>query len=136
VEPFKQKMNVHEGPESKIQAAIISYLKGRDWFVKSTHGNSFQSGFPDLYATHSKYFGRWIEVKNPTSFSFTIAQLRDYPKFCAFGSPIFVMTAATDSEYEKLFRPSNLSEYMACYQDGCRDIIAWRAGLRTSKPKG
>lgn len=133
MEPFKPKVNIHKGPEAKIQDAIIGYLKTKDWFVKSTHGNAFQSGFPDLYATHSKYFGRWIEVKNPTSFSFTAAQLRDYPKFGAFGSPIWILTAATDEEYIKLFKPANISEYMACYQDGCRDIIAWRAGLRSSK---
>lgn len=98
--------------------------------VKETHGNAYQSGFPDVYATHERYFMRWIEVKVPEAFSFTPAQLRDYPVMRAKGSPIWILTAATDEEYEKLFKPCNLSEYLACYQDGCRNIIAWRAGRR------
>lgn len=108
----------------------MAYLKARDWFCKETHGNAFQSGFPDVYATHSKYFQRWVEIKVPEQFSFTPAQLRDYPKFNAFGSPIWIITAATDEEYAKLFKPSNLNEYISCYADGCRNIIAWRAGRR------
>jgi hypothetical protein len=126
-------VNVHKGPEAKIQIDIVKYLRQREWFVKETHGNAFQSGFPDLFATHSKYFARWIEVKNPVSFSFTQAQYVDYPKFCANGSPIWILTAATDAEYAKLFKPANFSEYLCCYLDGCRDIIAWRSGRRTSK---
>lgn len=130
MDKFINSVNVHNGPEAVIQNSIIEYLRAREWFVKSTHGNQFQAGFPDLYATHATYKQRWIEVKNPLRFSFTGAQLRDYPKFCAFGSPIWIMGAATKEEYEKLFKPNNLSEYMACFQDGCRNIIEWRRGNR------
>lgn len=130
MEQFKPKTNVHDGPEAKIQGAIVKYLRHREWFVKETHGNAFQSGFPDLYATHSLWRQRWIEIKYPYAFKFTDAQVRDYPKFNANGSPVWIMTAAWDEEYDKLFRPSNLQEYMSCFQDGCRDIIAWRRGQR------
>ncbi len=117
-------------PESIIQDKIVKKLRYCEWFVKETHGNKYQSGFPDLYATHSIYQARWIEVKVATQFSFTPAQVKDLPKFNANGSPIFILVDDTDEEYEKLFKPSNLNEYMACYLDGCTNIIAWRAGRR------
>jgi hypothetical protein len=94
--------------------------------VKETHGNAYQSGFPDVYATHAKWHQRWIEVKVPTSFSFTPAQLRDYPLMVANGSPIWILTAATDEEYRKLFKPCNLHEFMSAYLAGVRDITRWR----------
>lgn len=100
-----------KGPEAIIQDAIINFLKIRDWFVKSTHGNMFQKGFPDLYATHSKFGQRWIEVKCPTGYCFTAAQLEDFPKFCAHGSGIWVMTAATEIEYACLWKPCNWWAY-------------------------
>lgn len=71
-------------------------------------------------------------MKYPYAFKFTPAQIRDYPKMIANGSPIWIMTAATDEEYAKLFKDSNFYEYFTCFKDGCRDIIAWRAGRRTT----
>lgn len=95
------------GPEAKIQAALIEFLTIRQWFVKETHGNLYQKGFPDLYATHAQYKARWIEVKQPTGYCFTAAQLEDFPKLCAFGAGVWVLTAATDNEYKKLWQPCN-----------------------------
>lgn len=95
------------GPEAIIQDAIIDFLTIRGWFVKATHGNMFQKGFPDLYATHSKFRARWIEVKCPTGYCFTAAQLEDFPKICANGSGVWVLTAATEEEYAKLWQPCN-----------------------------
>lgn len=131
MEPLKLKKNVHQGPEAIIQRDIVKYLREREWFVKETHGSQFQSGFPDVYATHEKWKQRWIEVKVPEHFSFTPAQVRDYPKFIASGSPIWILGAATDAEYAKLFQPCNFFEYFQCFHDGCRNIVAWRAGRRT-----
>lgn len=89
--------------------------------MKETHGNMFQKGFPDLYATHVKYRQRWIEIKQPVGYSFTAAQLEDFPLLEANGSPIWIMTAATETEYLKLWKPSNWSFYlMAMNIRGCR----------------
>lgn len=101
-------------PEAKIQDAIIRFLRYREWFVKATHGSAFQSGFPDLYATHSRYRQRWIEVKLPDmkGSRFTPAQLEVFPKISAHGAGIWIMTAATESEYRKLFRPPNWHLYL------------------------
>lgn len=105
-------------PEAKIQKAIIEYLKIRDWCVMPTHGNMYQQGFPDLYAVHHNNGTRWIEVKNPLAYSFTPAQRKFFPLIsvaggCHFPSVgIWIMVAATDAEYKKLFGPPNWAMYM------------------------
>lgn len=101
-----------KGPEEIIQDAIVAFLRARQWFVKATHGNMFQSGFPDLYATHYHHGIRWIEVKNPKKYEFTPAQLEDFPKLTAHGTRIWILTAATESEYKKLFQEANWYQYL------------------------
>lgn len=103
-----------QGPEEIIQDAIIKFLTLRQWFVKSTHGNMYQSGFPDLYATHYHHGPRWIEVKLPEmkGSRWTTAQLEDFPKLMCHGTRIWVLTGDTESEYQKLFKPPNLWVYM------------------------
>lgn len=94
-------------PERKIQDNIILMLTRLKWVVKETHGNMYQAGFPDLYATHAKFGPRWIEVKNEPSYSFTPAQKITFPMFSANGSPIWIMFDATHAEYMLLFKPEN-----------------------------
>lgn len=97
--------------EAKVQAAIIKMLERNGWFVRETHGNWFQSGFPDLYAVHQRYAPKWIEVKDPDragkSSLFTPAQKEVFPQWSARGVGIWVLTGATDSDYRKLFDPPN-----------------------------
>ena len=101
-------------PEAKIQKDIINYLTVRGWFVMQTHGNMYQSGFPDLYATHYKYGARWIEVKLPEmkGSRFTVAQMEKFPKLRANGTRIWVLMGANDMEYSKLFKPDNIQFYL------------------------
>lgn len=99
--------NFKEGPEAKIQEAIITLLCRRGWFVKPTHGNMYQSGFPDLYSAHSRYGARWIEVKFAERYSFTPAQVETFPKLAAAGVGIWILVAGTDEEYAKLFKAPN-----------------------------
>ncbi len=106
------KISGKKGPEAIIQAKIITFLRDRGWFVKETHGNLFQSGFPDLYATHSQYGIRWVECKNPDAYCFTPAQLENFPKFTANGTGIWILTDATQAEYEKLWKPANWWVYL------------------------
>ena len=86
----------------------------RGWYVKSTHGNLYQSGFPDVYATHYTHGVRWIEVKLPDmkGSKFTDAQWEVFPKLLANGTRIWILTAATEFEYAKLFKPCNLAEWL------------------------
>jgi hypothetical protein len=103
-----------KGPEKKIQEAIERMLTLKGWHVMRTHGNMFQSGFPDNFACHRKYGQRWVEVKDPkrTGTPFTPAQMDQFPLMCANGSGVWVLVAATDNEYEKLFKPPNWYSYI------------------------
>ncbi len=113
MDPFKPKGTKRGGPEAKIQEALIDFLTLKGWFVKSTHGNLYQQGFPDLFATHTKYGARWIEVKNAEKYSFTPGQIEWFPKFVANGSGIWILTDATEVEYQKLFKPCNWWQFLS-----------------------
>ena len=110
MEPLKTRSR----PERIIQDNIKLYLEERGWFVNETHGNMFQSGFPDLYATHLKYGQRWIEVKNPQAYQFTPAQIEWFTKWTGCGVRIWVLVAATETEYRKLFSEPNWHMYLSC----------------------
>lgn len=128
MDPWKPKVNPQKGPEYFIQEAIEKYLREREWFVMATHGNQFQSGFPDIYATHQRWGPRWIEVKNPVQFSFTPAQIKKFPQLSAHGTSIWILGAGTLEEYDKLFKPQNWMEWFTCYQAGKTNMTAWRGG--------
>lgn len=105
------KLRKKHGPEWHIQQAIIRFLREREWHVMVTNGNAYQQGFPDLYCTHPRYKQRWVEVKNPTSYRFTAAQLEHFP-IIGRDSGIWILTAATEDEYKKLFLPQNWYSYL------------------------
>ena len=100
-----------EGPEHKIQRALIAFLQARGWLVERTHGNLYQTGFPDLLAMHEKWGERWIDVKQPKRYSFTKAQRRKWPQWAAKNTGIWILTAATQEEYDKLFKAPNWKTY-------------------------
>jgi hypothetical protein len=102
-------------PEKIIQIKIEKMLERKGWFVKRTHGGMFQSGFPDDFASHPVHGHRWVEVKLPDlkGSRFTKAQLVEFPKFEAHGSGVWILVAATEAEYELLFRKPNWTAYQA-----------------------
>ncbi len=109
MEPFK--IPNKKGPEAKIQADLIKLLQSMNWMVKHVQANLYCSGFPDLYCAHRKYGQRWVEVKNKDAYRWTAAQYKDFPMFLAHGVGIWVLTAATPEEVDKLFKPPNILEY-------------------------
>ena len=96
-------------PESVLVEAITNFLKIRDWLVMKTHGNKYQAGFPDLYCAHADFGYRWIEVKLPTRGKnpFTKHQMQSFQEFAAKNIGVFVLVAATELEYKKLWQPPN-----------------------------
>lgn len=98
-------------PERIIQDALLDFLRIKQWHVMETHGNLYQKGFPDLYCIHSKHRQRWIEVKNPLNYSFTPAQLDNFPIINRVAG-IWILVAATEEEYAKLFGPPNWWKYL------------------------
>ncbi len=106
-------IKIHKGyPEEIIQNAIIKELRNLEWFVKVTHGNMYQFGFPDLFCAHRLYGHRWVEVKNPKAFSFTKAQREFFPQFCANGSGIWVAVTPVGIQ-DLLMRPCNWTHYLS-----------------------
>lgn len=116
----RPKIRGPRGPESIIQDAIMQMLRDKGWFVRATVGSTYMTGFPDLYACrrearglidpnklHLEGIQRWIEVKNPKSYKFTPAQVEVFPQISAQGVGIWVMTEATEHEYQKLWQPPN-----------------------------
>jgi hypothetical protein len=100
-----------ERPEYKIQCALIAYLRARGWLVERLIGMAWQVGIPDLYAHHPKWGCRWIDVKNPESYSFTKAQKRKWPEWEAKGVGIWIVTSADQEGYDVLFKPPNWRNY-------------------------
>lgn len=107
----KPRIREAHGPEWKIQQELIKYLRARQWMVEVTQGNLFQKGFPDLYLAHFKFGQRWVDVKNPVSYTFTKDQRRKWPVWEKFGVGIWILVAPTDEEYDKLFAPPNWRNY-------------------------
>ena len=99
------------GNEWRIQRDLISYLKDRDWLVERLTGNAYQKGIPDLYIYRRDWGERWIDVKDPKRYSFTPAQREKWPIWSNAGVGIWILTAATQAEYDKLFKPPNWKDY-------------------------
>lgn len=99
------------GPEYHIQADIIKYLKDREWMVERMIGNAYQFGIPDLYARHRKWGERWIDVKNPGAYNFTQAQKIKWPLWESYNCGVWILTAANQEQYDKLFGPPNFRDY-------------------------
>lgn len=108
----KKLVNHKRGPEALIQDKIIKALTIRGWYVRETHGNIYQNGFPDLFCCHSKYGHRWVEVKNAKHYVFTPAQVEVFPKLCANGSGVWILVSDIESELDKLHKPFNWYLYL------------------------
>lgn len=114
MESFTAKRHGKSGPEAKIQKDLITLLLQKGWYIKVIPGSKYLSGMPDLFATHSLYRQRLIEVKLPgmVGSKFTPAQLDTFPKLSANGSGIWILTAATEMEYKLLFKAQNWWQYL------------------------
>jgi hypothetical protein len=75
------------------------------------HGNAFQQGIPDLWLHKEGIGARWVDVKHPKRYSFTKAQKFKWPYWDSMGIGIWILTAATQEEYDKLFAPPNWKDY-------------------------
>jgi hypothetical protein len=105
-------MRSKHGPEFKIQTALIEFLRARGWLVERLIGNAYQQGLPDIFIHHPKWGSRWIDVKNPGRYSFTTAQKWKWPRWESFGLGVWILTAATQEEYDKLFAPPNWRSFV------------------------
>lgn len=121
-EETKPYLNIRKYPEAKIQKAIIEFMEARGWYCKVIPGNATISGMPDLYTFHPKYRQRWVECKNPEKYAFTKQQIINFPEMSKFGVGIWILTAATQEEYEKLWKQPNWHEYLSVNQVRTRRV--------------
>lgn len=112
VKPFKERKIGH--PEADIQKAVVIKLEFQSWYVRVMHASAKNAGWPDLFACHKRYGQRWIEIKLPKmqGSKFTVAQFEDFPKFCANGSGVWILTGDSDYEINKLFSTPNWYQYL------------------------
>lgn len=118
------------GPEWYIQRDLIQFLSERAWHVERMTGNMYQKGIPDLYCFHRKWGERWIDVKNDGRYSFTEDQKRKWPIWESAGIGIWILVAATEDEYRKLFKPPNFRDYWKPQWDKKFNLDAILAELR------
>jgi len=118
-------------PEAAIQKRIVAFLKDRGWHVRSTHGNAYQSGYPDLLA-YNRSFTRteWgpyrpIDVKVEGQHRYTKAQCQEWPEWMpeAGGPGVWIMMDATEAWYMKLFEQPNMWEYWKPAYDKYRLVV-------------
>jgi hypothetical protein len=105
------KIRKHDRVEAGIQERIENKLKIHDWYVKSTHGNIYQAGFPDLFCAHVSYGQRWAEVKNPAGYKFTPAQRKNFLLMTAAGVGIWIVTSELQVP-DIFFKPPNLISFL------------------------
>lgn len=99
------------GPEAIIQREFIEYVQQRGWGVQRMVGGMYQYGIPDLYIFHKDHGQRWLDLKNPVKYSWTKAQRVTWPYWASMGIGIWIIVAATEEEYDKLFAPPNVMDY-------------------------
>jgi len=100
------------GPEWYIRRDIKEMLETRGWHVEIMVGSAFQTGIPDLYCFQRRWGERWVDAKQPKNYTFTKAQKFKWPIWERVGIGIWIMVAATQTEYDKLFQPPNWRSYV------------------------
>ena len=104
-------------PEAAIQKRIIAMLRDRGWFCRSTHGNAYQRGFPDIFAYNDSFaklpWGalRWIDCKVKGRSRYTKAQCQEWPEWELGNVGIWIMFEGDDENYKNLFQPPNFREF-------------------------
>ena len=100
-----------DDPEKRIRTRIKKYMEDRDWRIDITHGNKYQSGFPDLHCYHLEYGLRWVDSKNPKRYAYTKPQIKLWPKWAEVGCGVWIMFEGDDKNYAALFKPPNFMDF-------------------------
>lgn len=90
---------------------IRPLLTGLGWLVEVTHSTKYFKGFPDLFLGHPQYGQRWVDVKVEGKYEYTAAQRDKWPRWHLHGVGIWIMTAGTHEQYERLWKPPNWLDY-------------------------
>jgi hypothetical protein len=118
-------------PETLIRNKLRKLLEQRGWHVEVFYGSRFQKGIPDLWLWHVEHGWRWVDVKQPKSYRLTKDQSKKWPLWESKGIGVWILTAATEAEYAKLFAPPNWREYdRSRYRSQMRELTDLWTTLR------
>ncbi len=110
-------------PEAKVVRDVITYLNQFGWYCKVLHGNTWQSGMPDLFCCHPRYGPRLIECKDPLRGGdlFTPAQKIEFPKLINHGCPVLIVDCINHHVYQFIIQnKSNYIEKLLLSNSGSR----------------
>ncbi len=108
----KPKIRPAHGPEYGIQNDVVKMLRSKGWHIERLVGMAYQFGLPDLLIGHPQWGIRFVELKQEDHYRFTIRQRWKFPVLMRYGMGIWILTEATEEQYERLFHPPNLWDYM------------------------
>ena len=97
--------------ELHIQRELVEFLRTRGWHVERMLADAYQNGIPDLFCHHKRWGMRWVEVKRPDEYSFTLRQRQKWPAWEKAGIGIWILTAATQEQYDLLFKSPNWRDF-------------------------
>lgn len=106
---FKKPTPKRKAPETEAAKRLRTVMEENGWYVKKLHGSIYQSGLPDLLATH-KYHGiKLIETKLPKGSKLTQAQIVVFKKLQDHGTGVYILHDERD--YKRLFDKPNWTHY-------------------------
>lgn len=111
MQPFIPKPR--KTPEARVQEKLVNRLRMERWHVEETHGNEYQTGFPDIFACHRSLGSRWIEVKLESGSRLEQSQFDTFQEFTKRKVGVWILTDSDDWEFNKLFQPANWYHYLS-----------------------
>ncbi len=99
--------NIKQETDNQLRRKIVKYLTLRGWYVEPLLSNAYHDGIPVLYCFKREYGFRWVEPKRPDDRSLTRLQWRKFSEWEEVNLPIWILTAATQEQYDLLFGPPN-----------------------------
>lgn len=100
-------------PEYDGARRLRNLMENLGWLTKKSHGNAYQSGWPDLFCSHPQFGQRWIETKAHNG-RLSEIQIKEFIEWTKFGVKIWVLR--DEKDYGWLFQNPNWWQWAASSQ--------------------
>ena len=100
--------------EKELSDNIRVRLHLDGWHTEKSHGNAYQSGWPDLYCMHPEHGQCWIETKVRGK-KLEASQVTTFLKWHKHRVRIYIITSVDDLILVYKHKPPNWPEYYAMY---------------------
>lgn len=94
--------------ESAGSERLRAFMRREGWGTWKTHGNVFQKGWPDIYASHPIHGQRWIETKTIDG-RLERTQVDLFAEWARYGVQVWVLR--DEKDYRWLFKQANAWEF-------------------------